>query len=234
MFETICDLIAWDHDYPDRVRRLDILKRVLDGTIYDVLPYHFHEERNAAGEYIPLRQRRPSVRFALPRMVVEDSVSLLFSEGHFPTIDCADRTVRAFLADIVRECRMNALMIEAAIRGSIGSSAIIMRILNNRVFFDVLDTTYLTPKWDPQAPDTLLEVVERYKVRGQSLSVRGYDVDPSIDYWFARSWDAETETWFHPTPVGQNIRPDVDTRRTVRQLYRDRLPTQPGGTRSEI
>ena len=41
------------------------------------------------------------MRYALCRIVVEDSVSLLFSESHFPTIDCADRTIRAALADIV-------------------------------------------------------------------------------------------------------------------------------------
>ena len=90
MFETICNLIPRDPHYPPRARTLDILKRVLDGNLYDVLPYQFHEERGAGGEYIPLRNRRP-VRYALCRVVVEDSVSLLFSEGHFPTIDCADR-----------------------------------------------------------------------------------------------------------------------------------------------
>jgi hypothetical protein len=90
MFDTLCDLVPRDNAYPGRVRKLTILNRVLDGTIYDILPYHFHEERSEAGEYIPLRQRRPSVRYPLCRIVVEDSVSLLFSEGHFPTIDSPD------------------------------------------------------------------------------------------------------------------------------------------------
>jgi hypothetical protein len=65
MFDTLCDLVPRDNAYPNRVRKLAILNRALDGTIYDILPYHFHEERNEAGEYIPLRQRRPSVRSAL-------------------------------------------------------------------------------------------------------------------------------------------------------------------------
>ncbi len=60
------------------------MRRVLDGTLYDALPFEFHDERTASGEYIPLRRRRPSVRYALARVVVEDSVALLFSEGHFP------------------------------------------------------------------------------------------------------------------------------------------------------
>src|SRR5579864_6038004 len=120
MFETICNLIPRDPRYAPRTRALDILKRVLDGRLYDVLPYQFHEERGAGGEYIPLRNRRPSIRYALCRVVVEDSVSLLFSEGHFPTIDCGDRTVRAALADIAKETRLNMTMTEAAMRGAIG------------------------------------------------------------------------------------------------------------------
>src|SRR6185312_10829878 len=103
MFETICDLIPRDGAYPARARTLDILRRVQEGSVYDVLPYQFHEEPSAGGEYIPLRSRRPSVRYALCRLVVENSISLLFSEGHFPTIDCEDRQLRAKLADLVKE-----------------------------------------------------------------------------------------------------------------------------------
>ncbi len=114
----------------------------------------------------------PSVRYALCRIVVEDSVSLLFSEGHFPTIDCGDRDVRAALADIVKETRLNLTMTEAAIRGSIGSVAVLMRVLRGRVFFDVLDTTYLTPEWDPEEPDTLTCVTEKYKVAGRPARIQ--------------------------------------------------------------
>jgi hypothetical protein len=78
MFETICDTVPEDGTMPARVKRLDVLRRVLDGTIYDGLPYQFYEERNGAGEYVPLRMRRPSVRYGLCRVVVEDSVALLF------------------------------------------------------------------------------------------------------------------------------------------------------------
>jgi hypothetical protein len=216
MFETISTLIPRDANYPARVRTLDILKRVLDGKLYDVLPYQFHEERSAGGEYIALRNRRPSVRYALCRIVVEDSVSLLFSEGHFPTIDCVDRTVRAALADVVKETRLNLTMTEAAMRGAIGSVAILMRVLKGRIFFDVLDSTYLTPEWDPQEPDTLIRVTEKYIVPGAVLTSSGYDIaDSAIDYWFARCWDTEGETWFMPLPVGTSFKADVDEERSV-------------------
>jgi len=217
MFETICDSVPHDSDYSPRTRSLDILKRVLNGTLYDVLPYHFHQERSGGGEYIPLRNRRPSVRYALCRVVVEDSVSLLFSEGHFPTIDCPDRSVSAFLANVVKETRLNQIMIDAAIRGSIGSVAILLRILRGRVFLDAVDTLYLTPMWDVEAPDALIRVTEKYKVSGQTLAENGYDnLDTARDYWFMRCWDTQRETWFVPYLAGEPIEPVIDASRSVR------------------
>jgi len=220
MFDTICSLVPRDPRYPPRARTLDILKRVLDGRLYDVLPYQFHEERGPGGEYIPLRNRRPSIRYALCRTVVEDSVSLLFSEGHFPTIDCGDRIVRAALADIVKDTRLNLTMINAAISGAIGSAAILMRVLRGRIFFDVLDTTYLTPEWDPHEPGTLLRVTEKYKVTADVLFATGYEVaDPTSDYWFIRCWDTDGETWFVPTPAASPVEPVIDLTRSIRHGF---------------
>jgi hypothetical protein len=217
MFATICDLVPWDRDFPDRTRRLLLLRLVLDGLLYDFLPYEFHQERTAGGEYIPLRQRRPSVRYALPRIVVEDSVALLFSEGHFPAIDSPDAGARAAAAALARSTRLNAVMVEAALRGSVGSVAILMRVLRGRVFLDVLETPYLSPIWDPAAPDTLLRVTERVKVSGAALIAQGYDIeDPQTEWWFGRQWDAEQEDWFLPVKVGAPWQAVRDAQRSVR------------------
>jgi hypothetical protein len=216
MFDTLCDLVPRDNAYPDRVRMLAILNRTLDGTLYDTLPYHFHEERNEAGEYIPLRQRRPSVRYPLCRIVVEDSVSLLFSEGHFPTIESPDQTVRSAFTNIIKETRLNLVMIEAAMRGATGSVALLLRVLQGRIFVDVLETTYLTPTWDPLEPDTLLRVDERYKVSGRDLKGNGYTIDdPDEEYWFSRCWNKNGETWYEPVPVGLPSKPMIDAARSV-------------------
>ncbi len=212
MFQTICDLIPADPDMPERARRLDILRRALNGTLYDALPHDFHEERSPSGEYIPLRLRRPSVRYALPRIVTEDSVALLFCEGHFPTIDSPDRSTRDTLAALFKAARLNEVMIDAAIRGSIGSVAILMRILAGRPFFTVIDTVNLTPTWRPDAPDTLATVTERYKLPGANFAAAGYPVpDIGATYWFTRSWDDTAETWYPPParlrPVPAHPRP---------------------------
>jgi hypothetical protein len=216
MFETICDFIPRDPDYPERTRTLNILTRVLSGSIYDVLPYQFHEERTTGGEYIPLRNRRPSVRYPLSRIVVEDSVSLLFSDGHFPVIECTDLETRTNIANIAREARLNVTLTDAAVRGSVGSVAILFRVLRGRVFFQVMDTLYLTPAWDPQAPDSLISVTERYKVRGANLRASGYPIENAdAEYWFCRQWDAENETWYVPSLVGSSGPQVVDVTRSI-------------------
>jgi hypothetical protein len=216
LFRTIADLVPDDRDYPERTRTLSLYQRILDGSLYDALPYEFHQERTDSGEYIPLRQRRPSVRYGLARLVVEDSVALLFSEGHFPAFDSPDAGVREALADVVRDAKLNAVMVEAALRGSVGSVALLLRVLHGRVFVDVLDTVFLTPVWDPMAPDTLVRVCERYKVSGAGLVAQGYDVDPGATYWFQRVWDAEWERWFTPVRVGTAAVVLEDIERSIR------------------
>ena len=220
MLDTLTRLIPQDKDLPKRAWAIDVLSRVLDGTIYDVLAYQFHEEHNDAGEYVKQRERRPSVRTGLIHTVVDDSVSLLFSEGHFPAIQCDDDACKEALVDITKNARLNLAMIDAATRGSVGSVAILVRFLSKRVFCDVLSTQYLTPTWNPDEPDTLLKVTELRKVTGAQLMVAGYTVkkdEAAAFFWFRRDWDSEAETWYLPWRV-QDDKPviAVDKARTTR------------------
>lgn len=204
MFKTIKATIEQDKAYPQRQYELDVLTRVLEGQLYDGLLYEFHQEKQETGEYIPLRKRRPSVRYALCRVVVDDSVSMLFSEGHFPKIDCEDKDCAEKLADIVKETCLNAVMIDAATKGSVGSVCVFLRVLKGRVFVKASKTLFLTPTWDPEAPDTLLSVRERYKVTGQVLRDQGYAIAEDkvkLDHWFTRDWTADDETWYVPQPI---------------------------------
>ncbi len=216
MFDTIAALMPADPDYAPRTARLSLYKRVQDGTLYDALPYEFQDERTASGEYIPLRQRRPSVRYPLARIVVDDSVSLVFSDGHFPLIDTDDPALRATLADLATETRLNAIMQEAALRGATGSVAILLRVLRGRVFLKVLESVYLTPVWDHEAPDTLASIIEKYKVPGATLAALGHQIaNPGAQYWFMRVWDSTAETWFHPWPTASPETPRIDADRTT-------------------
>ncbi len=220
MLRRLAQRFPRDPDYPARVRELGILRAVLDGTIYDVLPYEFYEEYNDAGEYVPLRDRAPSVRSNLCRAVVEDSVALLFGERHFPAVLCEDEPTRAGLETLIRETGLAGVMMDGATRGSVGSIVFRLRILKGRPYFDAMDTMFLTPAWNPDAPDQLLRVTERYKARGAELRARGYAIDDDglgEDFWFQREWNERDEVWYRPRPVADAQRAmRVDETRTVR------------------
>lgn len=202
MFKTIYSQIQHDRDYPARSYWLDINSRVLNGTIYDHLPNGFHEEKNGAGEYIPIRNRRPCVKSNLSKIVVDDSVSLLFSEGHFPEIDCADEDTRTALMDLIKETKLNGVMVDAATRGSVGSVAILFKVLQSKVFFEVFDTMFLTPEWDKNEPSVLDTVVEEYKCKGCDLIAAGIRVDDKdCTYWYRREWTKSQEIHYIPLSV---------------------------------
>jgi hypothetical protein len=230
MFKTIAEKIQKDGDYPDRTYTLEIFDRILSGSFYDHLPHGFHQEMSGANEYVPLRERRPSVQYGLCKLVVEDSVALLFSEGHFPTAECEDEPVKESLADIVKDLGLNQILMEAATVGSTGSVALHLRILQQadgksfRPFVEVHRTGFLTPEYEPSAPDVLMRVREKYKVKGKALKDQGYaiaDDDLNAWYWFARDWDKAAEIWFLPwklttTDQTNGITPyTIDTTRTV-------------------
>ena len=205
MFRSLCKLYPVDQDYPLRTWTLQRRRQVLDGTIYDVLDHSFAEEF-INGEYVPISKRRPSARYNLCGLVVEDSVSMLFGDGRFPSLHCADEAARLALAAMVNETMLADVMADAALRGSVGSVAVRFRVLSKRVFFDVIDTDYLTPVWKASAPDTLERVIERYKLRGTDLIAMGYAIkkeDENASFWFQRIWTESAEEWYSPVKAGR-------------------------------
>lgn len=203
VYKTLSALHPRDSDLPNRAYQLQLLTAFLRGRFYDPLTIPYSEETDGT-KYIPTDRRRPSVTTNLCATVVSDSVGMVFGEGRFPTLECGDRPTRDALTDLIKETRLRATMIDAAIIGSVGSVAIQMRVLKGRVFFDVLETTYLTPVYDPEEPDTLLTVTEKYKVKGSDLNDLGYPIDQDMlraDWWYQRVWDTDSETWYQPWPV---------------------------------
>jgi hypothetical protein len=204
MLKTLRTKHGRDRDLPQRAADVLFRQSVLAGSIYDVLKHPFYAERSDSGEYIPLRERRPSVRYNLCNLVVDESVELLFSDAHFPTIQHEDGTAASALVQVLNDAQVPARMIDAAKKGAVGSVALWLRVLEGRVYVDVLTTEYLTPVWNPKRPDQLLYVRERYKVRGEDLAAMGYTVKPSelrSSFYWTRDWTDTEETWYVPQLV---------------------------------
>lgn len=225
MFRTLSKGFKRDQDYSERTYELSLYRAVLDGRIYENLKSDFHEERNGAGEYMPLRQRIPSVRYNICAQSVKELAACLFDESRFPSVFDEDKDgLSKTCQSIIRNLRLTSVMQTAVIVGSVGSVALHFRILNGRMFWNVMRTEYLTPAWRPDAPDELSEVVELYKIKGSAVAEMGFEVKPfqeNMDFWFKRRWTDEAEEWFVPVPcidekTGAKIFPTkLDKSRTV-------------------
>jgi hypothetical protein len=252
MHETLKALIKSDADLPARARNLQVLDEFRTSAIYDRIKLPFHLEKTSGSEYVPLRNRRPSVRYGLNQIIVNDSTALLFSEAHFPAIKVTERAplnllsptgeavdfksddgdkdekpkrkrgkkgaksdrlraaknedIATLMAALVKDTKLREVMLDAATRGSVGSIGIHFRVIKSRIFFKVMPTRYLTPTFDPDQPDVIARVTEKYKIKGSAVRSLGYSVnddDKDRDFWFQRDWTSTDELWYVPWPVNK-------------------------------
>lgn len=224
MLKQLIKGIHQDADYPERSYWYDIYCRVFDGTIYDHLKYAFHQEVSNQ-ERIELIKRRPAVRFNLSKIIVNDSVSMLFDESHFPNIKTDDEKILDYVNDIYDNTNFRKTMLKAAIIGSLGSVAVWLRVLSNKLYFKPLKTEYLTAEFDENEPDKLIRITEKYKISAQQVNELGYAVDlDGSAYWFCREWDETQEIYYVPWRVkdekeakanNKPFKPRIDKKKTT-------------------
>lgn len=205
-----------DQDLPARANRLTALMRVRDCTQYDDIPNPFSSEYNGAGEYIPLDKRRPSVRTNMCATVVDESASLVFGEMHWPALTAEDDAVPGVMAALDRECALPAVMIEAVMSGSVGSSALLVETVDRKPCVSMRDTRYLTPSWD--AGGELVEMMECYKVKGADLAAQGWPIsgdDQAAVFWWCRKWDHMECQVYVPRLVSEGMPNRIDASRST-------------------
>lgn len=209
-----------DNDYPLRCFEISALRKFLDGTFYDCLPHHFYQEEDNQGEKISLCNRRPCVQSRIAKIVVKDSTSLLFGNGHFPNIEHEDEEIQEIIKKIEKHCHLNKIMIESANCGSVGSVVIMLNIVKNRVVLKVKETEYLIPEFDDSFPTILVKLTEKYKIKGRDLNNSDYSgYEDEQVFWMVREWDDLREIRYIPyTPQQEKedgFKPQIDQNRTI-------------------
>lgn len=225
MFQIIRSRIPRDKDFPERYYNLFLYKKILDGTLYDCFQYQYHMEYigpEQMPKYVQETERAPCIVTGLNimRSVVEQSVGFLFGEDRFPDFLIEDEATKQWIEDIVKDTHLVRVMQDAVTKGSIGSVAVQIKVLNDRFFLVVLDTVFLTPTFDKAEPDRLIGIEEKKKVKGRDLQLAGYRIDDNdLEqwFWFRRIWDDAEETWYVPWSVREDkdFIPKVDPARSV-------------------
>lgn len=213
-------------DWPDslsyRAFVLYVYDLVVTNKLYDKLEHSFYTETTGMGEaeqYVPLDERRPSSKNNICKKVVDDSISLLFSEAHFPKIHSNDANTRNALRIISKANNLNLVMMEAAFFGSIGSVAIQVGIVKGQLFYQPMKTIFLTPEFDNEKTRNLIKVTEKKPVTGWDLFQAGYDIkgrDFEKSYWYMREWTDKEEIHYVPwNSEKENFKVTVDKDRTI-------------------
>lgn len=210
-----------DKDATLRELRLSILEMFMNGTIYDNLSAFNSEYLNGGGNYIPLKNRRPSVLYNLCKIIVNESVGMLFGEGHFPEARCSEdhEKTNDFICYLNKVSKIKQVMLNAAQTGSIGSVCIIVKVLNRKFYFDVLNTKHLFPIFDQNEPDKLSELHDKKKIDGSTLMSYGYDIpekDKNKYFYVKRTWTTEREIYYKPYLVDDvNAIPQEDASKST-------------------
>lgn len=199
-----------------RYRDQDALLRFLEGTIYDdakLTPFDMERAGNETrGEYIKLRNRRPSVVSNFARQFVEQTIGLLWMDEQFPVVRCykrddpdeQDTDAEKQIQLLIEEIGADEIMSRATYLGSIGSAAIVARGLDEpdgKPWFEVWRGYQCTPKFDPKNPTKLLELNTIYNVSGEALKLAGYTIskdDLSQTFWVRILLNREIELRFKP------------------------------------
>jgi hypothetical protein len=200
----------------DRYKRLDAYERLLNGSIYEHLAYPFEKEKSggagAGGKYIPILERRPSVKYGLAKIVVDQHAAMTFGEAHFPHVRCiqpmqetqseAQKSTEAACAALIRVMNLPAVMQSALRKGSVGSSALIAKILDDGTpQVDVVCGKNAKPQLN-SGNYTKLDALDRiWSLTGEVLNDFGYNISSENrkkDYWLRTYIDKTTWTWFLP------------------------------------
>lgn len=212
-FKEIVDKFDKIPGVTPRFLRLYAYERMLDGTFYDDLPFGFSQEDNN-GSYIPLQNRRPSTPYNIPRIIVDQTAGLLFSEEQFPNVRCSFDTdevdepkqlqeYEKNIATIIRECNLETIMLDVFEAGNVGSCAILVRGLDDSLpYIEVIPGKNAKPVFDKRNPRKLLAIVQVYPADTQELIEDGYDnINPDLTYFMRIAVDDEAEIRYRPLPA---------------------------------
>jgi hypothetical protein len=222
-----------------RQKRLNALSRILRGQQYEHLKYPFTQEREGdpfSGRRILLDDRRPAVQVKQPKQLVREQCGLIFGEDHRPMVlvkkpkaqqlehakpnadgdskpapTPADDPTNEWIAAFIHDTNFWLVLMDALWKGSIGSSAIVLRVLGKtkhvddtdappdpktrkpatkkvsdgkgRYYFEVWNGEECSPIFDSELPDELAELERRYFIGEDALRAQGYDVDALKEEW---------------------------------------------------
>jgi hypothetical protein len=216
-FREIKSKIRYPKGTTERYKRLDALDRLRDGTLYEHIRIPFDNEEEG-GEYVKMRNRRPSIIWAGARLLVDQLSGLLWGDEQMPIVrtyygelpEDEDQTAENTIRHLIEVLNLDAVMDSITEKASSGSCAVILRAVEgatgngNDPYIEILPGKECKPTFDTRNPNKLLKIEQLYPTTGQALRDGGYgpeivpDEDLDKDFWFRLEIDTHEEIRYFP------------------------------------
>lgn len=156
----------------------------------------------------PLKFRRPTAPYPLPRVIVNRFTGLLFSESQHPKIRClGDQRVEDYVGALADAGRLWASMVLArTFGGATGSFCVGFKFVAGRVRIEVLDPRWVTPRFVDRDSFELDSVEYRWCWPEEQLNEKGEWEETW--YWTRRIVSASVDVVWNKVPVGGGDEPD--------------------------
>lgn len=185
-----------DWDGTERVDRVDAEAIATAG----VLPGGFYD---AAKSY-PLKFRRPTAPYHLPRVIVNRFTGLLFSESQHPKLRCiGDPDLEDYATALADYARLWAAMIQVrTFGGGTGSFCVGFKFIDGAPQIEVHDPRWVTPKFKNRETFELKSIEKRWMWPDYVPDEKGEFEE--VWYWTRRIIDEEVDVVWHRVQVNSS------------------------------
>jgi hypothetical protein len=154
--------------------------------------------------YVPLRSRRPSSPYRLPRVIVKAFTGMVFGEGRFPNFKVSgDSNAEDYVQALVKAMKLPTKMIRARdLGGAMGTVGLSWCFLNGRPRCLVHNAKNLyVHEWEDREEHIPRHVTEMFQYsNGDEWDASKRRYVESL-YWFRRDWTPDVDIVFQPVKV---------------------------------
>jgi hypothetical protein len=171
-----------------------------------VLPQGFN---TVEGAYLPIKFRKPTVPYPLPKLIVDKFTGLLFSEQRHPKI-CVngDPDTEDWIGQIAKEGRLWANMILArSYGGSMGSVAVGFEFKDGKPRFEIHNPIWCKPEFYDTVSFEIKKFEKRYYYGEEELD-EATGIIKTVNYWYRRIIDNKKDVTWRKVSVGEGDEPD--------------------------
>lgn len=181
--------IAWDgrkHVPPVEVEQI---------ASQGVLPQGFER-----ADSLPVRFRRPTAPYRLPRVITDRFTGLLFSERMAPQIRLdASPALQALIDDFLEQSRWWSMWSQArAFGGGMGSACVAFQFVRGTLRLQALNPIWTEPELASDGSVKSLEIRWVFPVEERQPD----GTLKEVAYWYRRTLDERSDVIYKPAPVG--------------------------------